>query len=154
MNQVEKKIMSVALFALAASSLLYASDSSAQSIGGIKLQNDVTGRCLDSNYEGRVYTLACNGGPFQKWRTTKPNSTSSQYVITNVETGRCLDSNAQGNAYAIPCNGGSYQKWSLILRSNGRMQFVNLATGRYLDSNAQGDVYTLPFNAGRYQLWY
>ena len=153
MNQVEKKIMSVALFALTASSLLYASDASAQSFGGTTLRNDVTRKCLDSNYEGRVYTLACNGGRFQTWVPIKPG-TSNLYVIKNLETGRCLDSNALGNAYAIACNGGNFQVWIQTFFSNGRKSYTNLATGRLLDSNAQGDVYTLPYNPGRYQLWY
>ncbi len=154
MSQAQKKITSLALFALAASSVLYSPDSSAQYLYPIKLQNDATGRCLDSNAEGRVYTLACNGGSFQKWNMVLVPNTSNFYEMKNVATGRCLDSNEQGNVYAIACNGGPYQKWIVTLRTNGRRSISNRATGRLLDSNAQGNVYTLPSNLSRYQLWY
>jgi hypothetical protein len=33
-----------------------------------KYKNLATGFCLDSNTARRLYTHACNGGSFQKWR--------------------------------------------------------------------------------------
>jgi hypothetical protein len=34
---------------------------------GYEIRNVATGLCLDSNTSGSVYTLACNGGNFQRW---------------------------------------------------------------------------------------
>jgi Ricin-type beta-trefoil lectin domain len=151
MTQVEKKIMPVALFALVASSLLYASDSSAGGLGIVNLRNVATGRCLDSNNAGSVYTLACNGGAFQKWNITFD---ATEYQLRNAQTGRCLYSNAQGNVYANACSGGPYQRWVIFYVANNRRVIINKATGRCLDSNAQGAVYTLTCNAGNFQVWY
>jgi serine/threonine-protein kinase len=39
--------------------------------------------CLDSNGNGHVYTLGCNGGNHQNW------TVSGQRLI-NVSTGKCL----------------------------------------------------------------
>lgn len=33
----------------------------------MRIKNFQTSLCLDSNYDGFVYTRACNGGSFQRW---------------------------------------------------------------------------------------
>jgi hypothetical protein len=56
--------------------------------------NVATGRCLDSNAAGKVYTLPCNGGANQKWRTISPGWDDYDWLqIENVATGMCLFDN-------------------------------------------------------------
>ncbi|MBA3924509.1 MAG: ricin-type beta-trefoil lectin domain protein [Nostocaceae cyanobacterium] len=92
--------------AVIASVLVVAATSFAANPGTYK--NVATGFCLDSNANGEVYTLKCNGGNYQNW---KVSSNRSARILTNVSTGFCLDSNANGKVYTLKCNGGNYQKW-------------------------------------------
>ena len=76
--------------------------------GEIRIINQNFGTCLDSNYDGDVYILPCNGGNYQNWYI---NPSSESGTIVDAQTGRCLDSNYAGNIYTLPCNGGNYQNW-------------------------------------------
>ncbi|MGH3871885.1 MAG: RICIN domain-containing protein [Pseudonocardiaceae bacterium] len=102
-----------------------------------------TGRCLDSNDEGVVHTVDCNGTDDQKWKTPGDGT------IRDKQTKRCLDSDDEGRVYTLECNGGGYQKWQPFVDGTIR----NSKTGRCLDSNDNGDVYTLDYNGGDYQRW-
>jgi hypothetical protein len=73
------------------------------------LQSIATGKCLDSNHNGNVYTLCHNHGNYQKWDVIQ--SGKGWANLRNVATGRYLDSDAAGNIYTLPANGGNYQKW-------------------------------------------
>ena len=114
------------------------------------LQDQQTGRCLDSNAAGMVYTNPCQvpGNRYQDWaQTSLPGGIVS---FEDVATSRCLDSNAAGNLYTNPCQapGNHYQDWG-----PSAARFVDHATNRCLDSNAAGSAYTLPCNGGNYQNW-
>jgi hypothetical protein len=109
-----------------------------------------TGRCLDSNAAGNVYTNPCQmpGNAYQDWVETSWGAPSVSFQ--DVATGRCLDSNAAGNLYTLPCQapGNPYQDWD----SSGT-RFLDHATQRCLDSNYAGNAYTLPCNGGGFQNW-
>ena len=109
--------------------------------GTYSWRNIATGRHLDSNYEGKVYTLSANDGDFQVWNMYYL-SASRSYFFQNQQTNRVLDSNMNGNVYTLEYNGGDFQKWRLEQTALGYIRWRNVATGRMLDSNHNGDCYT------------
>jgi Ricin-type beta-trefoil lectin domain len=78
-------------------------------VDGGTIVNWASHRCLDSDYNGRVYWLSCNGGRYQGWNHPGDGT------VRNLQTGRCLDSDYNGNVYTLPCNGGGFQQWRFFL---------------------------------------
>jgi Ricin-type beta-trefoil lectin domain len=119
------------------------------------IRNWATGRCLDSDHAGRIYTLPCNGGNYQKWRIE--HYSLDQYRIKHDVTGRCLDGNNNRAVYMSPCQDpNAWQKWKpASFRGDGwiNVQFLHATDSTCLDSNDAGRVYTLPCNRGGFQDW-
>ncbi|KAB8029859.1 RICIN domain-containing protein [Fluviispira multicolorata] len=74
-------------------------------------QNYETGRFLDSNYNGNIYTLPQNGVDFQKWNR-QYSGIPNRYYLQNKATGHYLDSNYNGDVYTLPFSDSHYQKWA------------------------------------------
>jgi len=107
----------------------------------VKLKNKGSSKCLDSNLQGEVYAIPCNGGDHQEWI---PDDKRKTY--TNYRTGRCLDSNGK-TVYTTGCNGGEYQMWrnfpkleneatNLCLEGNDYSKDVSISTCNH-DWNGQ-----------------
>ncbi|MEV8543686.1 hypothetical protein [Streptomyces sp. NPDC051572] len=84
------------------------------------LYNYATGRCLDSNAAGSVYTTSASScgynDLYQRWNLYGNSSLYSPYMFWDEGTGRCLDSNTAGNVYATvntACGfNNQYQNWN------------------------------------------
>jgi hypothetical protein len=146
--------MLISVTSLLGLGVTFASAASASS-ATVRLIDDQTGRCLDSNSSGSAYTLPCNGGNFQNWYEVPVNVGGDDEFI-DAATGRCLDSNSSGSVYTLPCNGGNYQHWAESYNiATGIEYIIDDATGRALDSNYSGNLYTNPPSGGdNYQNWY
>lgn len=82
------------------------------------LKDRATGRCLDSNAAGQIYTSPCQapGNPYQDWYLDQYYGTWQNFDYIDLATGLCLDSNGSGQAYTHACYGSSdyYQNWRVI----------------------------------------
>ena len=69
-------------------------------------------RCLDSNYNGAVYTNPCwSNDTFQKWHTVNIEFGDNK-LLQNNQTGRCLDANRHQAPFTERCNPKDYyQMW-------------------------------------------
>jgi serine/threonine-protein kinase len=77
--------------------------------GAVQLVSASSGRCLDSDTQGEVYGLTCNGGSFQQWLVTEDGD---GVRLRNLATQLMLDSDTNGDVYTEPNNGGQFQLWT------------------------------------------
>jgi hypothetical protein len=63
---------------------------------GTYLMKFGNGQCLDSNSDGDVYLLDCNGGDYQKWYEIHE---SAGWVLKDKATGLVLDTGGTGVVY-------------------------------------------------------
>lgn len=123
------------------------------------LRNWATGRCLDSNSGGDVYTLPCqSGNGYQTWSVVYLYHSDYDVVqIKNKATGRCL---AQANSAigTAPCAGYNdwgyeLQLWSGVGTGWDKVSLRSVAWNTCLDSDSAGSAYSFACNGGGYQKW-
>ncbi|MFD7664706.1 RICIN domain-containing protein [Streptomyces sp. NPDC059788] len=142
-----------ALAAVCASVVLAPSAHAADPIyGGVQtIVNEQTGRCLDSDVKGYVYTKACtDNNRYQQWHL---ETEGGDLHIRNVQTGFCLTAVNGEEVRAIPC-AGSYRpmSWEVIKWRGNNIRSRPLVTN--LDSDHKGNVYLKSGSLdNRYQSW-
>ncbi|WP_181792847.1 RICIN domain-containing protein [Streptomyces sp. WELS2] len=140
--------LTVGVFAAPASATTDPRDGYPQSI-----RNEQTGRCLDSDSQGKVYTKPCtSNNPYQQWNPTSVNRVNL-WTFRNVATGLCVTRVSDTTVRAMICAGSEYapQTWDFntAARTNALLN-VSLA----LDSDSDGNVYLRPQTQNnRYQSW-
>lgn len=158
---------STAVLIAAVSASVMTSTGSAWADGGHTWRNASTGRCLDSNANGDVYTLDCNGGDYQIWDEYQLYGTdggpTGLWELKDHATGRCLIVRATQSMYAHTSACTTDDTWAYMWSENQpgdindiptSYQLQSEETGHVLDSNANGNVYALPsYNQDWYQHW-
>ncbi|RDI22253.1 RICIN domain-containing protein [Lentzea flaviverrucosa] len=72
----------------------------------VRILHASTRACLDSNSEGRVYTLSCNGNNNQRWDNFTPGK------FRNVATGLCLAGSNGGSIYTTSICTNTATSWT------------------------------------------
>ncbi|MFG1996420.1 ricin-type beta-trefoil lectin domain protein [Actinoplanes sp. NPDC048988] len=141
----------------ASASSTSANSESAREEPRYEVKNRATSRCLDSNSQGTVYTLACNGGNYQRWLRTRPPFNSSvnwgQVWLKNVATGRCLATNSNGDAYTVTCptKDNNSLEWEV---GSATTYIMSHPLKTCLDSDSTGWTHVATCNKGDFQTWY
>ncbi|CAL9329817.1 RICIN domain-containing protein [Streptomyces sp. enrichment culture] len=115
--------------------------------------NEQTGRCLDSNSTGEVYTSPCGkANPYQQWIPSWDGAYAWQ--LKNVQTQMCLGGVSEAAVRTMPCT-KMYGPLQWKLRTDRATNaLVNQAWPNVLDSNSKGNVYLkAASDSNRYQSW-
>jgi hypothetical protein len=159
----KKRIAGVLTTLAAIPATIFGASGTAWADGGHTWEDAATHRCLDSNAQGQVYTLPCNGGNYQIWDERQDPAGQGLYQLKDRATGMCLYVRATKSMYAYTkaCDNSTQESYmwyeSQPYDINGIInswQLKSLETGNVLDSNAQGNVYAMPASTNNwYQHW-
>jgi len=128
-------------------------------VGENFLRNWETGRCLDADGTGSIYTLPCqSGNAYQTWEPIYHHHNGSDVVqIKNKATGRCLHVNGHGALTTEWCNDpwgvSANQQFYAIGSSWNQVELKNELFKTCVDSNYNGAAYANGCNGGGYQKW-
>lgn len=137
-------------------------------IGTNFLRNWETGRCLDSNSPGAVYTNPCQqGNDYQKWQVYRVERGDYDHVVLmNQATRNCLyiPDDLGSGVSAVGCGPiidipvKPQIHWRAVGTSWNQVQFTgvdpaNVNWYRCLDSNRNGSAYVQACNGGGFQKW-
>ncbi|MGW0949270.1 RICIN domain-containing protein [Streptomyces sp. NPDC002623] len=126
-------------------------------IGKNFLRSWQTGRCLDSNSNGDVYTLPCQqGNQYQTWEIKYQGHDTWDIVsIKNSATGLCLATHPDYGFLATSCS-TAYIYWYGMGSGWDNVQLARASWphgGYCLDSDYAGDAYATPCGDNDYQHW-
>ncbi|KGT88356.1 hypothetical protein NG99_21620 [Erwinia typographi] len=110
-----------------------------------------SGKVLDSNSAGKVYTKKWNGGRYQQWKLLK-YSDGSQIQLINVATGRILDANSNKNIYTKKSSlkfTNGYQNWQIVNPGGAKADSVKYFEAKSANSWSQA----LPQGTSSNQHW-
>ncbi|GAQ50436.1 RICIN domain-containing protein [Streptomyces acidiscabies] len=128
-------------------------------VGENFLRNWETGRCLDADNTGSIYTLPCQqGNAYQTWEPIYiRHSTSDMVQVKNKATGRCLHVNGNGALTTYWCdlsgNPSANQSFLAVGSSWDQVELSNVLFRTCVDSNYAGAAYVTGCNGGGYQKW-
>ncbi|MYR55761.1 hypothetical protein GTY54_05705 [Streptomyces sp. SID625] len=155
---IRKALGGVAATAGAAALLLTGTTATAHAAGGPgggvwRLQNAQTGRCLDANGTGGVYTSSCSTtAASQRWEYHVVNG---KIQLKNTSSARCLKPTTPFSLIleTRPCGIDANELWDEVFVS-GKLRLVSPG-GNALDSDAKGKAYLNQYGPDNpYQQWY
>ncbi|WP_326554219.1 RICIN domain-containing protein [Micromonospora sp. NBC_01813] len=141
-----------------ASMLVVQGPAQADYVGTNYLRNWATGRCLETNQSGQVYTNPCTlpvgSNPNQSWTPRRVGHDGYDIVIlTNVATDRCL-LNVDIVVAHYGCENVNLPNFAWGVKADPWYQMVlENEAGNCLDSNHAGQAYLHACNWGGHQKW-